>query len=96
MPVGIALDEDGFEDPAEFMRSPTNTLRGSPSRRTTIGDISVAPSSVGQARRKSRGRMSRMDGSDDDDDDMVAAGLGADDDDDGESRSSKDECVHMG
>ena len=67
MPSNVPLNDDGFEDPAAFMRSPTASVMNSASRRTTLGGVSVAPSSVGQARRRTLGRMSQMDGSDEDD-----------------------------
>ena len=67
MPNNIPLNDDGFEDPSEFMRSPTVSVVDSVSRRTTLGGVSVAPSSVGQSRRRTLGRMSQMDGSDEDD-----------------------------
>ena len=67
MPTDVPLNEDGFEDPSAFMRSPTASVMNSASRRTTLGGVSVAPSSVGQARRRTLGRMSQMDGSDEDD-----------------------------
>lgn len=77
MPTDVPLNEDGFEDPTAFMRSPTASLTASTSRRTTMGGMSIAPSSVGTARRQTLGRMSQLDGSDDDDDGL---GNGLDDD----------------
>lgn len=81
MPTDVPLNEDGFEDPAAFMKSPTASVTNSASRRTTFG----APSSAGTSRRTTLGRMSQLDGSDDDE-----LGLGPDatlgeDDYDGES-----------
>lgn len=75
MPTDIPLNDDGFEDPSAFMRSPTASLTGSTSRRTTMGGMSVAPSSVGTTRRQTLGRMSQLDASDDEDN-----GLRMDDD----------------
>lgn len=63
MPTDIPINEDGFEDPGAFMKSPTASLTNSASRRTTMG----APSSVGTSRRMTIGRMSQLDdGSDED------------------------------
>jgi hypothetical protein len=83
MPTNVPLNDDGFEDPAAFMNSPTaSSVTNSASRRTTLG----APSSAGTSRRTTKGRMSQLDGSDDDDD--LGPGLDAtleEDDYDGES-----------
>lgn len=80
MPTNVPLNEDGMEDPEEFFRSsPTTSPMASTSRRTTMGGASVAPSSVGQSRRLTKGRMSQLDGSDDDE---MNLGYNALDDDD--------------
>jgi hypothetical protein len=82
MPTDIPVNEDGFEDPGAFMKSPTVSLTNSTSRRTTMG----APSSVGTSRRMTIGRMSQLD--DGSDDDELHLGLDAalvDEEYDGES-----------
>lgn len=79
MPTDVPLNDDGFEDPEQFMRSPSTSVTGSASRRTTMGGMSIAPSSVGTSRRVTKGRMSQLDASDDEDE---LAGGGGDDFDD--------------
>jgi hypothetical protein len=82
MPTDIPINEDGFEDPGAFMKSPTVSLTNSASRRTTMG----APSSVGTSRRMTIGRMSQLD--DGSDEDELHLGLDAalvDEEYDGES-----------
>jgi hypothetical protein len=83
MPTNVPLNDDGFEDPAAFMNSPTaSSVTDSASRRTTFG----APSSAGTSRRTTKGRMSQLDGSDDDDDLGPALDATLEDEDyDGES-----------
>jgi hypothetical protein len=94
MPTNVPVNEDGFEDPAAFFKSPTVSVTDSVSRRTTMGGMSIAPSSVGTSRRLTKGRMSQLDGSDDDDMNLGYDAPG--DDDEGESWHYYHDAVGQG